>query len=133
VHEPLPADVPAGQSVDLQFDVHAPQAGGSYDLEIDLVQEGVAWFADRGSSIAKVPVAVRPTRRVFRTKPAAAGAATGDGPAIMEMHGIPIDSVRAWVTESGGEVLAVSDFNEIVNGDPSLDWHRAVAVVRRAG
>jgi 2-polyprenyl-3-methyl-5-hydroxy-6-metoxy-1,4-benzoquinol methylase len=132
-HEPLPADVPAGQSVDMQFDVHAPQAGGSYDLEIDLVQEGVAWFADRGSSIAKVPVAVRPTRRVFRTKPAAAGAATGDSPAIMEMHGIPTDSVRSWVAESGGEVLAISDFNEIVKGDPSLDWHRAVAVVRRAG
>lgn len=125
----LPADVPAGQSVDVELEVQAPQASGRYQLEFDLVQEGVAWFANRGSSIASVPVAVRPERRLFRAK-ATRAEASDDDTAIMEMHGIPADSVRAWVSESGGEVLAISDFNAVVKGEAPLDWHRAVAVVR---
>jgi len=126
----LPADLAAGQSVDVELDVRAPQVSGSYDLEIDLVQEGVAWFADRGSSIASVPVAVRPSRRLFRGGAAKADADNTSG-AIMEMHGIPADTVRAWVAESGGEMLALSEFNAVVGGKAPPDWHRAIAVVRR--
>lgn len=48
----LPADLAAGQSVTLQATVTPPAKGGSYALQIDLVQEGVAWFGGRGVSPA---------------------------------------------------------------------------------
>src|SRR5947209_9360837 len=46
---PLPKDLGPGESAVVQLEVRAPDEPGSYGLEVDLVQEGVAWFGDRGS------------------------------------------------------------------------------------
>jgi hypothetical protein len=53
----LPADVPAGGTVELQARVTAPPQPGDYRLLVTLVQESVAWF-DQAAGIA----AVRPVR-----------------------------------------------------------------------
>ena len=55
---PLPFDVQPGARASAMLVVTAPPADGFYVLELDLVQEDVAWFAERGSSVLRVPVAV---------------------------------------------------------------------------
>jgi hypothetical protein len=46
---PLPHDVPPGHRVELRLDVRLPERPGRYRLELDIVDEGLEWFADSGS------------------------------------------------------------------------------------
>jgi hypothetical protein len=54
----LPFDVQPGDTVGLLLDLTAPTKPGEFSLELDVMQEGVGWFADHGSepSISKVQV-----------------------------------------------------------------------------
>jgi hypothetical protein len=51
-------DLGPGQKVDLALTITAPQRSGVYILQIDSVQEGVAWFGDRGSEVLTLKVRV---------------------------------------------------------------------------
>jgi SAM-dependent methyltransferase len=55
---PLPYDVAPGAEARVLLGVGAPDINGVYTLELDVVQEDVAWFGDRGSSTAQVQVTV---------------------------------------------------------------------------
>jgi len=57
---PLTFAVLPGQTADLELLVTAPAQPGPYILEIDLVQEGVAWFGARGGAPLRVTVTVQP-------------------------------------------------------------------------
>lgn len=57
--EPLPNDVPPGQTVALTFNCPAPVEPGRYVLKLDLVAEGVTWFETAGSRAASTPLEVR--------------------------------------------------------------------------
>lgn len=50
--------VSPGAGVEVNLDVTAPDAAGSYELEFDLVQEGVAWWAEVGNSTVRTSVKV---------------------------------------------------------------------------
>ena len=50
----LPRTVAPGEEVSVDLSVSAPDQPGSYLLEIDMVCEGVTWFADQGSEILKL-------------------------------------------------------------------------------
>lgn len=52
VRTALPEDVKSGKSLSVALAVKAPAEPGKYVLIIDLVQEGVLWFADSGSQTA---------------------------------------------------------------------------------
>jgi hypothetical protein len=54
----LPKNLKPGEEVEVPLQITAPKDPGEYILEVDLVQEQVAWFGDKGSSTAKVKVAV---------------------------------------------------------------------------
>ena len=54
----LPKNLKPGEEIDVPLQVTAPNDPGEYILEVDLVQEQVAWFSDKGSPTAKVKVAV---------------------------------------------------------------------------
>ena len=58
VRTALPQDVRSGDSVALKTTVRAPERLGKYILEMTLVQEGVAWFPDKGGEKISVPVSV---------------------------------------------------------------------------
>jgi hypothetical protein len=58
VRSGLPEDLKPGQEVEIQLGITAPDAPGDYTLKIDLVQEMVAWFADKGSSAPTFKVKV---------------------------------------------------------------------------
>lgn len=55
---PLPSTIEPGQTVTLAAKVQAPSQTGPHTLELDLVQEEVAWFEDRGSSIPAFTVMI---------------------------------------------------------------------------
>ena len=129
----LPEDVAPGASVQLELEVTAPDARGAYRLEVDCVQEGVAWFADRGSTTSTTRVKVRRRRTLSELlrRPAQSGPDGGDaGGPVMEMHGVTEDEVRTWVRAAGGEVLAVIDWDEI-SESRSYDWQRRGFLVAR--
>lgn len=50
----LPCDLPPGEGLDLVLWFTVPAEGGRYVLELDMVQEGVAWFHEKGSAPARV-------------------------------------------------------------------------------
>lgn len=51
----LPGRVAPGESAALEVTVKAPLEAGRYDLEFDLVAEGLAWFKDAGSKTLVIP------------------------------------------------------------------------------
>jgi hypothetical protein len=55
----LPRDVAPGETVELSARVRAPQRAGSYALELDMVDEEIAWFEKRGSRTARLELVVR--------------------------------------------------------------------------
>ena len=58
----LPRSVGPADTVDVALTIRAPETPGRYVVEIDLVQEHVSWFSQRGSPTARVTVDVTETR-----------------------------------------------------------------------
>jgi hypothetical protein len=55
----LPAPVPPGQIANFTMQVVAPKAPGSYQLQLDLVEELNTFFVSKGTTKLTVPVAVQ--------------------------------------------------------------------------
>lgn len=47
----LQTDLQPGQQVTLPVEMKAPEHPGSYVIQLDMVQEGVTWFGERGGEI----------------------------------------------------------------------------------
>jgi SAM-dependent methyltransferase len=131
----LPRDLAPGEEISIDLVVNSPNAAGAYVLELDMVEEGVCWFADRGSPTLSVPVRVsapsqslsslgaplpKPTAAVFRPlsgfrKRAAALRKPTDSttprPRPYAMHALPRERVMAAVEECGGRFLDIQEFN----------------------
>jgi len=58
VRSGLPNDLQPGQEVEVPLIITAPSAPGDYTLTIDLVQEMVAWFSEKGSTAPKFKVRI---------------------------------------------------------------------------
>jgi hypothetical protein len=54
----LPRDLAPGEETAVTFLVNAPLRRGDYLLELDVLQEGVSWFSQRGSPALRLPVRV---------------------------------------------------------------------------
>jgi len=54
----IPHDVYPGEEIQLSLQVTAPVVAGEYVLEVDMVQEGVGWFKDKGSTTCRIKVRV---------------------------------------------------------------------------
>ncbi len=99
---PMGATVRPGDAVEMTLEMQTPTDPGAYLLEFDLVIEGVAWFADRGSPTTTIPVQVVPR----------SGVPARDEMAIvpvMEIHGIPRAAVEALLQTHGLEIVAVQE------------------------
>ncbi|MDQ2953212.1 MAG: SpoIID/LytB domain-containing protein, partial [Chloroflexota bacterium] len=55
---PIGADIAPGQARAFTFSFIAPAGSGSYTLAVDLVREGIGWFAEDGSPAARVALSV---------------------------------------------------------------------------
>jgi len=47
-----------GEAVEMTLQITAPKEPGEWTLDLDMVQEGVAWFGDKGSPTTKIKVTV---------------------------------------------------------------------------
>lgn len=56
---PLSSDLQPGAEIELPLIVTAPAKPGDYILQLDIVQEGVAWSQDKGNATFKVKVTVK--------------------------------------------------------------------------
>lgn len=54
----LDKDLRPGEQTEVPLAITAPKEPGEYTLEVDLVQEQVSWFSDKGSPTAKTKVTV---------------------------------------------------------------------------
>jgi hypothetical protein len=57
-HNGIPKDLKPGDEVEVPLLITAPKEPGEYTIELDMVQEGVTWFADKGSPATKAKVTV---------------------------------------------------------------------------
>ncbi|MFL6209858.1 MAG: hypothetical protein ACJ74W_13460 [Pyrinomonadaceae bacterium] len=55
----LAEDLKPGGEVTIPLEITAPAKPGSYVLELDMVQEGVSWFRDKGAQTLRLPVQVK--------------------------------------------------------------------------
>src|SRR5205807_7586880 len=140
--------VAPGEEIELALPVTAPSVPGRYQLELDMVQDGVGWFAQRGSPTLRVPVEVRPGSPEAVPAPSPKGAPTGDGDSArataratatanapaeqeqfqprIEMYSVAREQVLEVVRAGGGVVVhAFAD----VNAGPDFEGLRYV--VRR--
>lgn len=111
----LAESLPPGAETELTIVVTAPEAPGSYFLEFDMLEEGVAWFASRGCPAVRVAVDVQPA---LKTAPQPAENAQHDGDPkaqadphpdelIMEMYGVKVETVQSVIEAAGGRLVEV--------------------------
>lgn len=111
----LPAKVEAGQTCGVAVTVTAPLEPGEYQLECDVVHEGISWFADKGSRTWRTTVvvggasssespaeAVEPPGNVALSLP---DISSVEPPGPLPMHGIHRDVVMRVVEEHGGALV----------------------------
>lgn len=57
-HNGIPKDLKPGEDAEMTLQITAPKQAGEYIMNLDMVQEGVSWFAGKGSTPTKVKVVV---------------------------------------------------------------------------
>lgn len=105
----LTRPVAPGEAVDVRLVVTAPVRPGAYELEFDLLQESVTWWADVGSVTARTPVQVveQPVEIDERGEAIDAPvAARGTNEAQMEVFGMAENLVHLLFTHAGCQVRA---------------------------
>jgi SAM-dependent methyltransferase len=108
----LDGAVAPGASAELTLTVTAPPEPGAYALEVDLVEEGVAWLAERGSPPARVEIAVT----------ASGSPPVAFGTPRMEMHGIHHDEVTSLLTGAGARFLELLEPPSYGHEFLARDW-----------
>jgi len=113
---PLRDALVPGEETELALNIQAPAVSGEYLLEVDMVQEGVAWFKEKGSVAARERVRVVAVEKAVTEKGGVGLSSEGQGimerektvmSPRMEMHGIPTAEVTRLLEKAGGEVVAV--------------------------
>lgn len=131
----LPKPVTPGDTVQVPLRVQAPAEPGRYVLEVDLVQEHICWFVQRGSPTARTPVTVvgpspRSSLRPHEASSHAPVSAIAPEPTrprasivrrlirrlqggtpTFEMHVVPRAIVEQTIRDHGGELLRAVDDN----------------------
>jgi SAM-dependent methyltransferase len=107
----LSRDLAPGDMERVILTATAPADTGSYRMELDLVQEGIAWFKQYGSETADFPVKVAGQKRPPAAIPVEAPvkAPAGAFKARMEMYGMALDMVVNIVTEGGGRFVEIKE------------------------
>src|SRR6185369_11234793 len=57
-HNGIPKDLRPGEETEMTLQITAPKEPGEWTMQLDMVQEGVNWFSERGSPVTNVRVQV---------------------------------------------------------------------------
>ena len=122
----LVKDLEPSEEITLSLTVTAPDKPGEYILELDMVQEHVAWFKDKGSPTCRLSVRVS-------ASPESAGAALTAQPAIarpvsrqtpeIAMYCLHRDTVGDLVTGAGARILQVEEYGSAGSGFVSYRYY----------
>jgi 2-polyprenyl-3-methyl-5-hydroxy-6-metoxy-1,4-benzoquinol methylase len=113
---PLPENVAPGQTCRVTLKVTLPPESGEYQLECDLVHEGISWFADKGSGTWRCKVRVAGSSDTHpadeSSEPTLSERALSlpdvssvESPGPLPMHGIHHDVVKRLIKEYGATLL----------------------------
>ena len=118
---PLPHDLTPNEEIELALEIRVPLQEGLYILELDMVQEHIAWFHDRGSATLSIPVQVRKDQLKSSISTEKTNAEICDKKAdnkqdradvalpIMEMHGIPQNDVIRFIEKNRGKIIDIQE------------------------
>jgi ubiquinone/menaquinone biosynthesis C-methylase UbiE len=110
----LTDDLDPGEEVTLSLTVTAPTEPGDYLLELDMVQEHVAWFKDKGSTTCRIPVhVVAPSQQTSIAHPAEPKLPPPPFDATqpeMAMYLLSRRLITDLVAAEGGTVLDIQDY-----------------------
>jgi SAM-dependent methyltransferase len=129
----LPRDLGPGEEVEVPLEVAAPGKPGRYILELDMVQEDVAWFQDRGSETARATVLVtgsahRPSAsRGAEVDPGRSCAAGEQFSPVMEMYGVDQVVVTQLIKDQGGNIISIYDY---IDNDWLLYYHHHYYIIK---
>ncbi len=105
----------SGEAVEIALDVSAPIDPGEYRLELDLVQEGVRWFAQAGGSTTSLQVNVVAATRGNESKSELPKAIVSNidpvykvAPAF-EMHAVHRSRIESLAQEAGMKLIRCDD------------------------
>ena len=57
-HNGIPKDLKPGEEAEMTLQITAPKEPGDYILEVDMLQEAVSWFGEKGSPTTKTKITV---------------------------------------------------------------------------
>ena len=57
-HNGIPKDLKPGEETEMTLQITAPKQPGEWTMQLDMVQEGVSWFSDKGSPVTNIKVQV---------------------------------------------------------------------------
>lgn len=128
----LPVRLAPGESIDSDLAIKAPSIPGEYEIEIDLLQENVCWFAQKGSITARRRIGIVPSTRPPAAPPKPPSLwqrlrrRVQRGTPTFEMHVVPRAAVEQVIAESGGVLLHAID-----DGAASARWLSYTYVCRK--
>jgi SAM-dependent methyltransferase len=123
----LPRDLEPAGEVEVALLVRAPLRPGRWTVDVDVIEEGVTWFAAQGSTAATAPVLVRSSAKTRLTS-VVAGLRTRPGhAAVIEMHCVPRASVIATIEAAGGRVVEAVEWRDAAAG-PDFEDYRYIAI-----
>jgi SAM-dependent methyltransferase len=119
-------DLAPGEEVELHLHVVPPRDSGDYVLMLDLVQDSIGWFGDRGSSPLEFPVVVPQSKPApngtTRTADIEGNDAEPGAAPTMEMYVMSREEVVGALEEAGALVLDVVPKDRCGATIPSLDY-----------
>lgn len=93
----------SGKHIDITLPLATPVEEGHYELELDMVQEGVSWFADQGSEPTRIPLRITPDADAAGKQPPPPGdPSTGQPPDDEQPGSDPPDSDPADISDPSG-------------------------------
>jgi hypothetical protein len=122
--ENLTEDLFPGAAETLTVAIRTPHLPGRFTLELGLLQEEVAWFADRGGPLTRAGVEILARPGAERISLDTVSQEQEDPPK-MQMFVTPIDQVTRWVEEAGGRVVHMFD------AEPEVGYQGAMFAVAR--
>jgi SAM-dependent methyltransferase len=118
----LPRDLAPREDLELWISPTAPLQPGHYLLDFDMVQEGVCWFGERDSDVARLPIVVTPAPATPADSVPLALASESVSPVevrprFRERH----PSTFAWLERTGGLEL-IRAIERVLRPEPLPDW-----------
>ena len=113
---PLPDELAPGETCRLSLRVVAPTEPGEYQLQCDLVHEGISWFGDKGSSVwtsslrvaghsANPPMDLQSRSMSTVEELSLSDYLSAPPTRDLPMFGVHCDTVAALVSEQGAHVV----------------------------